>query len=292
MKELNVNFTPLIKKLEMSSRRGMFGHLTGEYRSAFKGRGLEFTGYRKYDPSDDASLIDWKASLRSKDLVVREMVDERNLEILFAFDVSSSMSFASGEKLKNEYAAELIATLAFAMVEGGDSVGLYMFTDRMVQFLPPNMGNRQYYFITRLLSDPMNYDGNFDFVKALTFMSKSVKANTIIIIVSDFIGLMDQKWEEIFKRMAARSEIIGIMIRDPSDDHLLTLGPVAVSDPFSPHEMLLDTTETADEFAKVAGQQKQHIKEVFRQTGSDIIELRTDQPFLNKVTSFLRQRTK
>src|SRR3989344_6963469 len=104
MKELNVNFPPLIKKREMSSRRGMFGPLTGEYRSAFKGRGLEFTGYRKYDPSDDASLIDWKASLRSKDLVVREMVDERNLEILFAFDVSSSMSFASGEKLKNEYA--------------------------------------------------------------------------------------------------------------------------------------------------------------------------------------------
>ena len=131
MEELKLNLKPLIKKLEVSTKRGFIDILTGSYKSSFKGKGLDFEGYRSYISGDDASLIDWKATLRSQDLLIKVLTEERNVNIIFLVDVSSSMSFASIDKLKNEYAAELVASLSFAAIQAGDSVGLVMFNDKI-----------------------------------------------------------------------------------------------------------------------------------------------------------------
>ena len=132
MKEIKLNLKPLIKELDTQLKKGLSHEpMAGDYRSVFKGRGLEFEGYRDYNPEDDATMIDWKATLRAKRLVVRELREERNLSVLFLFDVSNSMLYASTEKLKCEYAAELIATLSYAIREVGDAVGLVMFNDKI-----------------------------------------------------------------------------------------------------------------------------------------------------------------
>ena len=289
MYKLKVNLKPLLKKLEATSKRGLFGELTGEYRSAFKGKGFEFTGFRKYLPSDDASAIDWKTSLRTHDLVIRQYVEERNLEILFVFDVSSSMSFASQDKLKNEYAAELIASLAYSMLELGDAVGILMFTDKIVKLINPNIGARQFYKLTKALADPTLYDGPKDMHKIFHFIGGSIKQTTIIILVSDFIGF-SKGWDAEFRYIAQRSEVIGMMVRDPYDIILPNIGQVAISDPFSDKEVLLDTAKFRAEYELQTKKQIQEIRQVFAETRSDLVIFVTNKPFVKPVLNFMRRR--
>ena len=118
MKEIKLDLDPLLKRLEAALKRGQTNEfIPSAFKSAYRGRGLEFEGFRTYLPGmDDAKDIDWKSSLRSRDLLVRVLKEERNLSIFILFDVSDSMLYSSNPKLKCEYAAELVATLAYGMV--------------------------------------------------------------------------------------------------------------------------------------------------------------------------------
>ncbi|OIO62853.1 hypothetical protein COY26_05225 [Candidatus Woesearchaeota archaeon CG_4_10_14_0_2_um_filter_33_10] len=292
MEELKLNLKPLIKRLEVHTKRGLTSTLTGSYKSTFKGKGLDFVGYRPYDIGDDANMIDWKATLRSQDLLVKILVEERNVNIVFLVDVSSSMSFASIDKLKNEYAAELVASLSFAAIQAGDSVGLVMFNDKIVKFLPPNMGNKQYFMIINSLSNPKLYDGKFDFIKVINDLINSFKKGAIIVIVSDFIGL-GKDWENYLRAVSEKFEVIGIMVRDPRDYEIpADVGQIVISDPYSDKEVLIDTAKIKDEYESVVKEQIKHIKETFINSKSDFLELRTDKPFLDYIIKFFLMRNK
>ena len=292
MEELKLNLKPLIKRLEVSTKKGFTGILTGSYKSMFKGKGLDFEGYRNYDVGDDASMIDWKATLRSQDLLVKILIEERNVNVVFLVDVSSSMSFASVEKLKNEYAAELIASMSFAAIRAGDSVGLVMFTDRIVKLLPPTMGNKQYFMIIKALSDPKLYDGKFDFIKIINDLMGSIKRGAIVIIISDFIGL-NKGWEKYLRAISEKFEVIGIMVRDPRDYEMpADVGQVVVSDPYSEKEILIDAAAVKKEYESSVKEQIKHIKETFIKSKSEFLELRTDKPFLHDIINFFLMRTK
>ena len=286
MEELKLNLKPLIKRLEVHTKRGLTSTLTGSYKSTFKGKGLDFVGYRNYDVGDDANMIDWKATLRSQDLLVKVLVEERNVNIIFLVDVSSSMSFASIDKLKNEYAAELVASLSFAAIQAGDSVGLVMFNDKIVKFLPPNMGNKQYFMIIKSLSNPKLYEGKFDFSRVINDLMNSFKRGAIVVIVSDFIGL-GQNWENYLRAVSEKFEVIGIMVRDPRDYEIpADVGQIVISDPYSDKEVLIDTAKIKDEYESVVKEQIKYIKQTFIKSKSDFLELRTDKPFLNHIINF------
>ena len=292
MEELKLNLKPLIKRLEVHTKKGLTSTLTGSYKSTFKGKGLDFVGYRSYDVGDDANMIDWKATLRSQDLLVKILVEERNVNIIFLVDVSSSMSFASIDKLKNEYAAELVASLSFAAIQAGDSVGLVMFNDKIVKFLPPNMGNKQYFMIIKSLSNPKLYEGKFDFSRVINDLMNSFKRGAIVVIISDFIGL-GQNWENYLRAVSEKFEVIGIMVRDPRDYEIpADVGQIVISDPYSDKEILIDTAKIKDEYESVVKEQIKYIKQTFIKSKSDFLELRTDKPFLNHIINFFLMRNK
>ena len=121
-KELNLELSESIKRLKIFTNQIVNTSFVGGYKSVFKGHGMEFEDYREYTPNDDASTIDWKASVRSKQLLVREFVEERNLNVFFLIDASSSMVYGSTDKLKMEYAAEIVATLSYTILQAGDSI--------------------------------------------------------------------------------------------------------------------------------------------------------------------------
>jgi len=292
MEELNLNLKPLIKRLEIHTKKGFTSVLTGSYKSTFKGKGLDFEGYRDYDTGDDSSLIDWKASLRSQELLIKVLTEERNVDVIFLVDVSSSMSFASVEKLKNEYAAELVASLSFAAIRAGDSVGLVMFTDKIVKYLPPLMGNKQYFMIIKSLSNPKLYDGKFDFIRITKDLMNSAKRGAIVIIVSDFIGLGND-WEKYLRSASEKFEVVGIMVRDPRDYEMpADIGQIVISDPYSDKEVLIDTAAVKEEYESTVKKQVEHIRETFINSKSDFLELRTDKPFLHEIINFFLMRTK
>jgi uncharacterized protein (DUF58 family) len=291
MKEFKVDVNPLIKKLELVSRKGISGFLSGEFRSVFKGRGLEFHGYRTYNPAeDDAKYIDWKASLRSRYLVVKELVEERNNNIMFLIDVSSSMSFGSTDKLKNEYVIEMFASMAFSLLSGGDSVGLSLFTDRVIKTIQPNIGNKQYYIMLKEITDPANYEGQFNFEAAIHDFNALTTRPSIVILISDFLGLKGD-WYEKLKLISVKHELLAFVVKDPRDVSLpAEVGQVYVQDPFTGQELLIDTKLLKEDYEKLAHDQDQQLATQLKNLQIDYMFITTDQPFSKVIFSFFKQR--
>lgn len=291
MKEIKLDLTPLIKKLEIFTKRGAMGEFSGEYKSVFKGRGLEFEEYRHYDPGhDDASKIDWKASLRAGEILIKVLIEERNLNVFFLFDVSNSMLFSSTPKLKCEYAAELVASLGFAVLQTQDSAGLAMFSDDIVYTLKPNIGAKQYFLITKALSNPQFYGRGFDFEKALKYIIGYLKRDSLLFIVSDFLGLHGG-WKKYLEIAAGKFDVLAFMIRDPIDNEMPKgVGQVVISDPFSHQDLLLDPDMVLEHYAAETKRQREFIKNAFGQVDTDLVELVTDQEFITPILRLFEMR--
>lgn len=293
IKELRLNLKPLIKKLEVGLKSGYSEEtLTSSFKSVFKGRGLEFEGFRTYTSADDAKEIDWKASLRGQKLLIRVLAEERNLHVFFMLDVSDSMIFTSTEQLKCEYAAELVATMAYGVIESGDSVGLCMFNDKVTRMIPGNIGMNQFYSVTRSLSDPGLYGGNFDINYAMKYATNFLKRNSIVFIVSDFIGLTPG-WRRHLEIMSKKFEVVGVMIRDPRDTQIpRDSGQFVLGDPFSDADLLVDTELIREKYAYYAEQQIDEIKQTFKDLGSDLLYLNTKENFVRPILQLFNQRKK
>lgn len=290
MKEIKLDLRPFIKQIDFPHRIGALGSLVGKYKSTFKGSGLEFEGFRHYTINDDANLIDWKASRRSQELLIKELAEERNLDVFFIMDVSDSMLYGSINKLKCEYAAELVATLGFAAIWSDDSVGLSMFNDKVVKTVPLSGGHAQYYIIAKVLSNPKLYGGKFDLGYALRYVLNFLPKNSILIIVSDFIGLKEG-WIKNLKIAAQEHTVIGIVIKDRLDKMLPDdPGDVIFSDPFTDKRIILNTKKIRERYRYYAEKQSKELKELCVKLKINLLELTTDEPFIAPVTKFLMER--
>jgi uncharacterized protein (DUF58 family) len=291
MKEFKVNVTPMIKKLELVSRKGISGFLSGEFRSVFKGSGLEFHGYRNYNPAeDDAKNIDWKASMRSRYLVIKELVEERNNNIVFMIDASSSMSFGSTDKLKNEYVIEMFASMAYSLLSGGDSVGVALFTDHLIKMVPPNIGNKQFYTLLKTVTNPALYEGDFDLEKALHDFSAMMNRPSIVIIISDFIGLKGG-WYDKLRLVAAKHEVIVFIVKDPRDVMLPEeVGQVFIQDPYTHAVLMIDTKLVKNDYEKLVHEQDQTLIRMLKDLQIEYEFITTNQPFTKTIFSFFKQR--
>src|SRR3989338_3186842 len=292
MREIKLNLRPLIKQLEVAMRRGGAQEfLPPAYRPTFKGRGLEFEGFRQYlSGMDDARDIDWKSSLRSRDLLVRILREERNLSVFILFHVGDSMLYASTPKLKCEFGAELVATLAYGMLNVGDRVGLCMFTDKVVKLVPPGSGMRHFYFITRVLSDPKNYGCKFDLDHVLKFCVGYLRKGSLLFVVSDFLCL-GKDWQRLFSMSALKFDLTAFVVRDPTD---ILLPPdnaqLLVGGPHSDRQLLIDTPSIHEEYENAATEQLIELTDTFVKTNSDYIVLFTDKEFLFPVLKFFERR--
>ena len=291
-KELKIDVASNIKRLRVLTNRLVNTNIIGGYRSSFRGRGLEFFDYRHYTTDDDASSIDWKASVKSKELLVKEFVEERNLNVFFLIDVSSSMLFGSLDKLKVEYAAEIVATLSYTILQAGDSISFAFFTDKIVGHEPPKSGFKQYYKLMQTLVDPRYYGGNYDIVEALKFTMAFLKEFSIVIIVSDFIGLKND-WQHYIRLTGKKYDLIGIMIHDPNDEELPDYnGQVIFGDVYSDKHMIANVGAIRDGYAAYALSQEKEIVKVFTDSKADFIHLKTDEPFIKPITDLFLRRAK
>ncbi len=280
-----------IKKIDVLSKKGFFGKLVGEYRSAFKGKGLEFTGYRNYDSSDDAIRIDWKASLRSQDLLVREFEEERNLNVIFLFDTSNSMLYSSNKKLKAEYAAELIGALSYGILQADDSVGLIMFNDKIKSFVKPHIGSKQFFSIASELKNEKNYGGNKNFKRALNFCMSALSRTTIIFLVTDFINLPSD-YKSFLESFLEHFEVIGLMIRDPNDDEFPEEGLVTLMDPFTGKELTVAAEEVKYHYDYLTYKFLSELESLFKKLNSDILKFYNNSDFLKIFLEYFKKRKK
>ncbi|HIH31771.1 TPA: DUF58 domain-containing protein [Candidatus Woesearchaeota archaeon] len=291
IERLDADLLPKIRKLDVYARQSALSDvIEGNWTTTFKGHGMEFSGYRSYQYGDDASLIDWKASLRSKSLLIKEFEEEKTVNVYFMLDVSNSMLFGSTKKFKAEYAAEIVSSLAFAILRSGDSVGLSLFNEKLVTRLPLNVGKKMHYMIVKDLSNVNNYGGNFNLGKSLNLLFSVIKGRSVVIIVSDFLGL-DEKWFKYLRIASQKYEVIGIMIRDPRDRELpAESGQYLLEDPYTGETLYVDVKQYAKAYKEFVEKEEKEIEKHFKATRSDLLKLTTNMDFAKEVIKFFRRR--
>ncbi|MGV8162157.1 MAG: DUF58 domain-containing protein [Candidatus Nanoarchaeia archaeon] len=292
--DLRINLSPKMTKVDINSRKDVLSKsLQGDWSTAFKGKGIEFAGFRKYQYGDDASLIDWKASLRSKEILIREFEEYKNFTIFFLFDVSDSMLFSSHDKLKCEYAAEVIYTLADAMNKAGDSVGMAMFNTEFVNKVAPFVGMEVLNNMKINLLNKNNYGGGFDFKKSIMMAKSFLPGRAVLIIVSDFIGLQ-KGWERYVQMMSQEFEMIAVMIRDPRDRELPEdVGQLMLKDPYTGENIYIDTHSVSALYKKESAVFEDYVRYVFKRSRGDFVLLSTDnEDYVRVLMSFFQARSK
>jgi len=291
MKELNVNLPRTIAKFEAAMKR-RFLVKTIIYEKVFRGKGLEFDAFRRYYSGDDASLIDWKATMKANEPLVKQYIEERALKIFFIVDVGDNMVFGSGDKLKNEVAAEISASLAHLIITLGDSIGFAVYNDGIISMRMPSTGIKQFYIFKKNLTDPKSYGGKSDLKKALAYLLPYLKEVSAVFIISDFVR-MDDELQNILKQFSRKFETIGIMVRDPVDMKMPELKrEVVIEDVYTGRQLLINPSLIKYEYEKYALEQKKKVQEIFKKAGADLLDIYTNEDFIKPLTEFLNSRTK
>jgi len=285
-----LEITPLASEMQTPSiPGGVITTLSGNYESIFKGRGLEFRDFKEFGPIDDARRIDWKASLKTNKLLVKEFQEERNAEVIFCFDVSSGMIFGSGNnKLKNHYGAEFIVSLGKHIMDSGNLVGLITFTDKVMQFLPPEMSESQLWFMMDVLSSFSTYGGRNDFGEVLGFLKNHVLEGTTILLISDFFNFKRFKtYENILRILHKKFELIFVILRDPLEESFLSKKkPVLLFNPKTSLNILVRPSHIKKKYVQETQKEKNRLKNYLNALHIPFLELFTHQSFVAPLTGF------
>lgn len=263
------------------------GAFAGEYRCALKGRGLEFEVMRQYQPGDDVRIIDWNATARTGEPFVREFREERNLNVLLAVDCSASNDFGTGGRLKSDVIRDLAALIALAGTKNGDNVELALFSDTVERYLPPGTGRVQAWRIVHELMTWSPRSRGTSVSAPLEHLTRIRDRNTVCFLISDFL---DQGYEQKLMAANRRHRLICMFITDPREEEIPSAGLVMFHDAESGEGRLVDTGARGFRKRFCVEREKLHRKRVdmFRTAGMDMMELRTDRPFLEPLIRFLR----
>ncbi|MEK6927543.1 MAG: DUF58 domain-containing protein [Nanoarchaeota archaeon] len=287
--KLQLDYPEAISEFERILRK--FNMKKKIYKLLFSGRGLEFEQFRNFEDSDDASGIDWPASLRADKLLIKQYVEEKDINFYFVVEVSKSMLFGSGNKLKAEYAADIILSLTDLVFTSQDKSGLVMFNDKVVNYVSPKNYKKQFYSMEELLSNMEGYGGGTDFKGVIDFLLQIIKGkNNMVVFISDFLHMPSNIGAD-FDLLTKKSEVIAIAVRDLLDLELpKTSNLLVLRDPIYDEALVVDTSIVKNSYEEITRKQTQAVREVFKNTEIDYLELRADSPFVIPIIQFLQQR--
>ena len=286
MKELMYEIDTKVRRLS-----DVFSFLL-TYQILFRGTGLEFAQLKEYVPGeDDATRIDWKASLRTGKVYIKQYEEERDLDIVVLLDVCSSMEFGTQNKTKREFAGLIAGAIISAGIEIGDNVGFCMYSDKVKKFLEPSNDETQYYRALELIVDKNLYGGTCNLDKALRFVLNNVRENTILFLISDFIG-MGTGWEDSLKMVSNKlNDVMGMMVRDLRDEFLPKgSGNFRFRDPYSNRTIIVNLDKAKKYYEKLAKEQSDYVKKTFRRSNAGFVKVFTHEPFIKALVKELTVR--
>jgi len=279
-----------VRRLEIVTGRLVSESFSGDYLSVFKGRGMEFASVREYAEGDDPRDIDRNVSARAGKPFVRQYIEERELTLVIAVDLSASQSFGTAERLKREAATEIGAALAFAALQNNDKVGLAVFTDELERWLPPKKGRRHVLAVIReiLAFEPKGKTTAIG--TSLERLTRMLKRRCIVVLISDF---RDKGFERALKLCALKHDLISVVVEDPRESDLPSAPAIIeVVDPETGAEGALDLRADAADYAREEAARRAQLQKVFRSSGVEAITVTTDKPSLDPLLAFFRKRAK
>ncbi len=278
-----------VSDLEIVSARLIRSGFAGDYHSAFHGRGIEFAQVREYQPGDDIRSIDWNVTARTGVPHVKEFIEERDLTILVAVDVSGSMAFGSVDWRKIDIAAELVSVFAFSAVQNSDRVGLLLFSKTAQNFIPPRRGRGHAQVLVRaaVAAATGGCGGGADLAAAAGFVNRVAVKRSVVIVVSDFLDL---DFEHPLRRLNRRHDVVAIAVTDPREQRFPERGLVRVVDDETGETRLVDLRR--NEVAGRAAQRSRDLERRFVTAGIDHLEVSTAIPYDRELLRFFRERVK
>jgi uncharacterized protein (DUF58 family) len=278
-----------IRQIEITTRRAVNDVLGGQYHSVFKGRGMEFSEVREYQPGDDIRTIDWNVTARMGHPFIKKFTEERELTVMLLVDVSGSEIFGSVRQLKNELAAEVAAVLAFSAIRNNDKVGLIMFSDHVELFVPPKKGKTH---VLRVIRDILYFrpaGRRTDIPAALRRLDQTSSRKTVTFLISDFIA---ENYEKTLRVANQRHDLVAMAITDPRELELPPMGIIELEDAESGSRVLFDTWHEPSrrKYWELAALRQRHRAQTLRNCGVDLVELRTDEDYLKPLIKFFRMR--
>jgi len=278
-----------VRKIEIKTR-GLTSHIfSGQYHSAFKGRGMAFSEVREYQFGDDIRSIDWNVTARFNHPFVKIFEEERELTVMLLIDVSGSNEFGTQKQLKSQLMTEIAGVLSFSAIYNNDKVGVIFFSNKIEKFIPPQKGTVHILRIIRELINfkPENKETNIS--EALRYLTNIIKKRCIAFVISDFI---DNNFQESFKIANKKHDVIAIHLFDERETYLPKVGIIKLKDAESGKSILVDTSNilTRNFFAKQWNEKTENFKTQFTKNGIDLVSISTDQDYIKPLISLFKRR--
>lgn len=281
-----------VRQIEIRARRARRVELVGEYQTAFRGRGLEFAELRPYIPGDDVRGIDWKATARLREPMLRRYVEEREQSVLIMVDCSASMGFAASGSPVQDRAVEIAGVLGLSAASSNDRVGVAAFADDVRLAVPPAKGQRH---VLRIIRDLIRLkpSGGTDLARAIRYAGRVMRRRGVIILISDFIGSEGESdWQASMSRLSRRHDVVAIALRDAratSVASAATDGIVQWSDSERPIGLSTDRT-IAEAQQRALESATSQVGSRLRTCGCDVAQLTTGDDWLGAIVTLFRQR--
>lgn len=280
-----------VGKIRFFTKRLVDDRMSGEYHSVFKGHGIEFDEVREYVPGDDIRTIDWNVTARMGHPFIKRFSEERELTVMFLVDVSGSMCFGSGARPKAELAAEVTSLLALAAIKNQDKVGMILFSNQIVKYLPPRKGRTAAMRLVREALAAEETRHGTDIAGALAFLTKVQKRKIVVFLISDF---MSGDYEKELRMVARRHDLIVCHLSDPREKDLSDAGVIEVQDPETGFVYIVDTSSAAvrKKFRERAQAENAALGASFKRIKADSLALSTDRPYIDDIRRLFRLRQK
>ncbi len=278
-----------VRELEIKSKKITTHLFTGEYHSAFKGKGMSFREVREYYAGDDVRFIDWNVSARFGHPFTKVFEEERELTVMLLIDTSASNLFGTVTRQKRELITEMAAVLTFSAVNNNDKVGVIFFSDKLDKYIAPKKGRQHALYIVRelLTVEPKQKGTNLD--EAIKFFSHSVKQKSIAFLLSDFL---DTGYDNDLKVIGNKHDVIGIRVYDKMDMQLPEAGMLQLQDAETGKQQWIDSSNAMVRYNYQQHflQQSEICKTYFRKAGAELLHVRTDEDYVKILQQFFIKR--
>ncbi len=279
-----------IRKIEIYTNRLVNNQLAGQYHSVFRGRGMAFSEVRQYVPGDDVRTIDWNVSARMNDPHVKLFTEERDRTVNLLVDMSASGLFGSHIQAKRDVAAEIAALVAFSAIKNDDRVGLIVFTDRVESYVPPKKGKKHVLRVVREILTFQPSSPRTNLAAGLEYLGKVGRRKSVAFLVSDFLA---QGWERPLQMANRRHDMVPVVITDPMEEALPRVGLMTFEDVETGEIAEFDTSGSeADLFRHHVARQRFLREQALRRLKMDVVNVRTDRPYVDALVQFFRARAR
>jgi uncharacterized protein (DUF58 family) len=278
-----------VRQIQIYTSRMVNASFAGQYESVFKGRGMQFDEVREYTPGDDIRSIDWNVTARTGRPHIKRFVEEREMTVIFAVDLSASGEFGTVDKTKNELAAEFCAVLAFAALKNNDKVGLLIFTDRIELYIPPKKGSSH---VLRLIRELLYFKTpvrKTDIPAALDYLAKVARKRATVFLVSDFI---ETDFKKSLGLLNKRHDVIAVPVRDRAEIALPNVGLVEFVDAETGEIIFVDTSSKRfrNRYGENSSKRFDGMKNTLKSINVDSISINTGKPYIHTLIEFFNMR--